>query len=201
MNAPAIRTAEFRGQAIPVIAHEGDQWITGEQIGRALGYEHPRQRINDLFRRNRDELSEYSLELKLRSSEPPTRIYNEEGVMVLTMLSRQPVAQQFRRWAVGILKAYRHGDLAQESDDTARLREDNARLRDELLDLQRRYIQAIDAPAKPKRRRVSPAEKQRILDLARRGWNRAAIVAETGRPEGTISALISRAQRDGTLPH
>lgn len=42
----------------------------------------------------------------------PTRVYNEEGVMIITMLSRQPKAAAFRAWAVGILKAYRRGELA-----------------------------------------------------------------------------------------
>jgi hypothetical protein len=40
------------------------------------------------------------------------RVYNEEGVMLLTMLSSQPKAAEFRAWAVKTLKAYRHGELA-----------------------------------------------------------------------------------------
>lgn len=42
----------------------------------------------------------------------PVRVFNEEGVMILTMLSSQPKAAQFRAWAVGVLKAFRHGNLA-----------------------------------------------------------------------------------------
>lgn len=41
----------------------------------------------------------------------PVRCFSEEGVMVLTMLSSQPKAAEFRAWAVGVLKAYRHGNL------------------------------------------------------------------------------------------
>ncbi|MCP5340412.1 MAG: hypothetical protein H7A16_09600 [Sinobacteraceae bacterium] len=41
----------------------------------------------------------------------PVRVFNEEGVMILTMLSQQPKAAAFRAWAVKILKAYRHGQL------------------------------------------------------------------------------------------
>lgn len=41
----------------------------------------------------------------------PVRVFSEEGVMVLTMLSSQPKAGEFRAWAVGVLKAYRHGNL------------------------------------------------------------------------------------------
>lgn len=41
----------------------------------------------------------------------PVRVFNEEGVMILTMLSSQPKAALFRAWAVGVLKAFRHGNL------------------------------------------------------------------------------------------
>lgn len=41
----------------------------------------------------------------------PVRVFSEEGVMILTMLSQQPRAAEFRAWAVGVLKAYRHGNL------------------------------------------------------------------------------------------
>lgn len=39
------------------------------------------------------------------------RVFSEEGVMILTMLSGQPRAAAFRAWAVRVLKAYRHGNL------------------------------------------------------------------------------------------
>ncbi len=40
------------------------------------------------------------------------RLYNEEGVMIIAMRSRQPKADEFCEWAVGVLKAYRHGQLS-----------------------------------------------------------------------------------------
>lgn len=39
------------------------------------------------------------------------RVFNEEGVMIITMLSSQPNARDFRSWAVKVLRAYRAGQL------------------------------------------------------------------------------------------
>lgn len=38
-----------------------------------------------------------------------TRVFSQGGVMIITMLSKQPKARQFRSWAVRILKSYRKG--------------------------------------------------------------------------------------------
>lgn len=117
----------FNGLPIQAIEHEGDLWMPGEDVGRALGYADPVQAIRNLFNRNRTELEGYSSQLKLSceadtgnseeaektpTQRRPVRVFNEEGVMILTMLSSQPRAAEFRAWAVKILKAYRHGELA-----------------------------------------------------------------------------------------
>ncbi len=91
--------ANFNGQAIEVINKDGDGWMTGEQIGDALGYENPLKAINNLFQRNREELEEYSCTLKLRvhdhdgrNVQREVRLFNEEGVMLICMFSQQPSA-------------------------------------------------------------------------------------------------------------
>lgn len=45
----------------------------------------------------------------------PVRVFNEEGVMILTMLSGQPKAAAFRAWAVAVLKAHREGNMVTAS--------------------------------------------------------------------------------------
>lgn len=116
----------FNGLALAAIQHEEDLWLTGEDIGRALEYSDPAQAVRNLFNRNKDELEGYSCQLKLSCEDGvdnsdggaavtrlrPVRVFNEEGVMILTMLSSQPKAAAFRAWAVAVLKAYRHGNLA-----------------------------------------------------------------------------------------
>lgn len=141
-------TVPFNYNGIPLAAieHEEDLWLTGEDIGNALEYTHPRQSITKLYQRNQEELDQHSIVIKLpisslpaeseegtcevnltsqvgseESGTPPAesgitqlrpvRVFNEEGVMILTMLSSQPKAALFRAWAVGVLKAFRHGNL------------------------------------------------------------------------------------------
>lgn len=107
----------FQQLALPFYPHEGDVWVTGEDIGNALGYDQPGVSIRVLYNRHAEELSEYSTLIKLirveggTQKEREVRVFNEEGAMVLTMLSRQPIAAAFRKWVVGILRAYRRGEL------------------------------------------------------------------------------------------
>jgi len=144
----------FGRRRLLAIKHEDDLWFTGDDIGTALEYAHPRDAIKKLYQRNKEELDRYSIVIRIpvaySKSEPKeelrgvsgetcgvsltphvgderadedvpepvgavryqsVRVFNEEGVMVLTMLSSQPIAAVFRGWAVKILKAYRHGQL------------------------------------------------------------------------------------------
>lgn len=110
-------TKEFENQPLQLVPHNGDLWVTMDDIGKALDYSEPLKGIQNVYGRNKEELNNYSCTLKLRvqgSNGPQNRevrVFNEEGVMVLTMLSRQPKAAAFRRWAVKVLKSYRTGQL------------------------------------------------------------------------------------------
>lgn len=155
-SAPVVRY-NFNTVPLACYEHEGDLWMPGEDVGRALGYGDARSAVKKLYQRNKTELDRYSMIMMLDSGnsmpqgvveeqkrvpagpdwgpqvpendseEEPAgpaegaagsvqrrriRVFNEEGVMILTMLSNQPKAAEFRAWAVKILKAYRHGELA-----------------------------------------------------------------------------------------
>lgn len=123
MNNP-IQTFQFNELPVSVIDHNGDGWMTGDDIGNALEYSSPRISINNIFDRNIDELDEYSVEIKLMSTDGKqynTRVYNEEGVMMIAFFSKQPKAAAFRKWAVGVLKTYRNKELVKV--DTAYIEE------------------------------------------------------------------------------
>lgn len=117
VDANEAFTRTFNGEAIRVVPHDEDVWVTAEAVGVALEYPNPHKAVGNIFQRHRDELEEHSRILKLRINEDGvckrqvTRLFNEEGVMIITMLSRQPKAAEFRRWAVQVLKAFRRGDL------------------------------------------------------------------------------------------
>jgi len=106
----------FNGLAVAVIDHNGEGWFTANDIGTALEYSDPRDKINQIFERNREELENYSVTLKLTATDGKqynTRVYNEEGTMIICFFSKQPKAATFRKWAVGVLKNYRHhGDFS-----------------------------------------------------------------------------------------
>jgi prophage antirepressor-like protein len=116
MNEPVVY--EFNRQPVPMHRHEGDLWVTSEHIGAALGYAEPNRAITKIYNRNREELDLHTCTPKLVhqaedgiEQRRSVRCFNEEGIMIITMLSRQPKAAEFRAWAVKILKAYRHGEL------------------------------------------------------------------------------------------
>ena len=152
----ALQTFQFDGIPVSVVDQDGEGWMIGEDIGKALDYSEPRKSINNLFDRNRDELEEYSVDIKLMATDSKqydTRVYNEEGVMMIGFLSKQPKAVAFRKWAVKILKAYRHKELVQQSASyheelkrhwDTRLKLEQA-LNDQITYLQSQLAKSLDA--------------------------------------------------------
>lgn len=114
----ALVQKDFNNHAINMIQHEGDLWMTMADIGACLEYNDPQKAIQNLYKKHEEELASYSCTLRTRvqggsapSQNRMVRLFNEEGVMILTMLSRQPKAREFRSWAVKVLKAYRNEQL------------------------------------------------------------------------------------------
>ena len=103
----------FGKREIKLVRHDDDAWITAEQVGEALEYAE-KDAVLEIYRRNKEELDEYSCTLKMRvqsqngvTQNREVRVFNEEGVMIICMLSQQPKAREFRRWAVEVLKRER----------------------------------------------------------------------------------------------
>lgn len=105
-----IQESTFNGLPVSVFDHNQEGWFTATDIGQALEYKDPRDKVNQIFDRNREELEEYSVTLKLMASDGKkydTRVFNEEGVMMICFFSKQPKAVEFRKWAVKMLRQYR----------------------------------------------------------------------------------------------
>lgn len=119
-NNSQLQTASFDGIPVSIIDHNDEGWITGEDIGKALDYaDDPRNAVRKIFERNREELEDYSVTVKLTATDNKqynTRVYNEEGVMMIGFFSKQPKAVAFRRWAVKTLKDYRNSNQGLDSD-------------------------------------------------------------------------------------
>jgi prophage antirepressor-like protein len=162
---------DFNGNDIQLVPHDGDFWVTGEAVGGALGYLDPSRDIAKVYKRNQKELQNYSCVVKLptqvgngNGQKRRVRVYNEEAIMIITMLSRQPKAAEFRVWAVQILKAYRRGELAMTTPGE----------RDRLLELCIREsgngnIAAMDTLIKRYGYREGLKEEQQILLAVLRG--------------------------------
>jgi len=48
-----VRQEEFDGMQLQIIEQDGEEWLSAEDIGKALGYEQPRLYAMKLFNRNR----------------------------------------------------------------------------------------------------------------------------------------------------
>lgn len=111
---------QFGKIEVQVLHHENEVWMETTSIGRALEYENPLRGVIDIFRKHEQEFLECTKIIPYKNKKDgktyKQRFYNEEGVMLVGMFSKQPKATQFRKWAVKILKAYRRGGLIPQTE-------------------------------------------------------------------------------------
>jgi len=115
---------QFGSLQVNVINQDGDVWLTAEQIGQALEYKKPRQTVMNIHRRNQNELSKhtalFNLVIQNKNGEHQTRlmrVFNEEGVMLICMWSKQPKAREFRKWAIAVIKKHCQGQTKKHISD------------------------------------------------------------------------------------
>lgn len=123
MQALAFRDTQFE-----IIDRDGNPWLRANQIGLALGYSNPRQKIHELYTRNADEFTEKMTALirlpdlrtqtgdaadKLPAPLPQSevtgqmrevRIFSLRGAHLLGMFARTEPAKEFRRWVLDVLE-------------------------------------------------------------------------------------------------
>lgn len=93
-----------------VVNRNGQIWLTSAELASALQYSNVRA-VTVLYNRYKDEFTEaMSLVLKMNTkgfgggnSEKDTRIFSLRGAHLVAMLSKTPVAKEFRRWVLDIL--------------------------------------------------------------------------------------------------
>ncbi len=89
----------------------GEFCLSAEQIGLGLGYSEPADAVTKLYSRYKDELEPFSLTVNLTVSAPPSRVFTEEGIYIISMLARTPAAKEFRKKVAGLLKGLRQQKL------------------------------------------------------------------------------------------
>lgn len=186
---------DFNGHSIDVIHHKKDYWLNAEQIGSALEYSNARKSINDIYNRNKELLADYTCVRKLRTQgqKRQIRVFNEEGVMLITMKSRQPKAIEFQKWAVKVLKNYRATPKLAEHECMAKL----VSLQDEVLELYRWKVTQLVKPKAEKRvlTKISDEEIEEMHSLYADGKSINEIAKEIGRSSAAVrySLIGSRA--------
>ena len=132
----------FDGKEIELLQNDGRNAITAEQLGIALEYSEPRIAVNKIFNRNIDEFVEgvdYTVtNLVTEAGMRESVLFFLDGIMLVSMLSSQPKAKNFRLWARQTLsKLIETGEIkpAQERND---------KLYEKVIDYQQIALKAKD---------------------------------------------------------
>lgn len=105
----------FEGNEVEIYWNEHNEPVmTIEQLSKSLGYS-DRSGVDKIVQRNSylDD-NEFSVADKLSSTDGKkyeTRIFNEDGIYEVTMLSSKPKAKEFRSFVRKTLKALRKGEM------------------------------------------------------------------------------------------
>lgn len=135
-----IKSEHFGEIEADIYSNGNDMFMTISQLAACLEYA-DKSGVEKIVQRNEylkkpefsttDNLSvEWNGQLATRE----TRIFTEDGVYEITMLSGQPKAKEFRAWIRGILKALRSGKaklvgMTEYQQMMAQTRAENARIR------------------------------------------------------------------------
>jgi len=97
-------TAQFQGLDLSIIDHNGQKWLTAEQIGLALGYNpaNASAGIRNLYNRHADEFTEQDtcrINLMRQGQAREVLVFSATGCHLLSFFSNTPRAKAFRAWA------------------------------------------------------------------------------------------------------
>ena len=113
-NLQIIKSENFGEVRTDIYSNGNDMFMTALQLGECLGYSDPIRSISRVVSRNNYlENNEFSVVVKLTTTDGKaydTRIFTEDGIYEITMLSRTEKAREFRSWVRGVLTSIRkHG--------------------------------------------------------------------------------------------
>lgn len=185
-------TQTFDQHSVELIQYQNESWLSSEHIGLCLEYDQPSKRINEIYRRHKDELDEFSTCRKMRSvdgKQRQVRIFNERGVMLITMFSKQPKAKAFRRWAIEVLSQYRQGTLEltpRQPIQPAPAPQQVTIDQDEYIDLLKVKITQLEANQSKKHKFITPSDVQKMLVLKSQGLGCSRIARQVGCSKDTV---------------
>lgn len=115
VEGPA-KVVEFQGQEVPVYEVGGELYLTGEDIGTMLGLSDPRDSVNTIFNRHKQELDGHSTTIKLMARDGKARavrLYSQEGCYLISMFARTDTAKAVRQWLAALPGKVRQAIKAQ----------------------------------------------------------------------------------------
>lgn len=112
-NLELVKSFNFSGVKCDIYSKDNEVFMTINQLAGVLGYK-DRKGIEKIIERNeylRDK--EFSTTDKLSATDGKyynTRIFTEDGIYEVTMLSKTEVGKKFRKVVRGIIKSLRKGE-------------------------------------------------------------------------------------------
>lgn len=100
----------FHDTTMTIIDRGGAPWITGPDIGRALGYEYPGDAVSQILSRHKDEFEGLATTCKLKGVDGTarnTRIFSPRGALLIAIHANTDRARAFRAWVLDILEGKR----------------------------------------------------------------------------------------------
>ena len=113
-NLQLIKSEHFGDIQADIYSNGDDMFMTIAQLANCLEYAGKDALASLISRNPYIKQSEFSVTCKLQAPDGKlyeTRIFTEDGIYEVTMLSGQPKAKEFRAWIRGILKALRKGSV------------------------------------------------------------------------------------------
>ncbi len=108
-----VKSFDFNGVNCDIYSKDNEVFMTSTQLGEVLGYSEPRKAISKMVERNqylKDKEFSGVVNLGTPSGMQETRIFTEDGIYEVTMLSKTETGKKFRKVVRGIVKSLRKGE-------------------------------------------------------------------------------------------
>lgn len=98
----------FENVSVRKVWADGEIWISALDVAKALDYENPSMSVSAILKRNQEKLKDYTKcrYLDSEGGKQKSWLLNLKGVIAFCMLSNQPKAIPFQRWAIEILEKH-----------------------------------------------------------------------------------------------
>lgn len=197
MSNLSTHLASFHGYPIEIIDHNNQPWLTGEQVGLAIGVKHARRSINNLYNRHADEFTAEMtcvIDMVTQGQTRQIRIFSSRGAWMLAMWAQTERAKQFRQWVLDVLEQHTQSNEEKKADKLPATTGQIVLDQHEYIELLKAKITLLEN-GKRRRRAFTTEEKQQIITLHNQGKSRTEIGRLLGRNKSSIDGFLRKALR------